>query len=131
MITCEILTPNGPYKTFETESLLLGTIDGERGLLEHHMPIILMLDISKLVTIENGEKNYYAVSGGVCYFEKGHAKICVNGIENKKDIDLARANEAKQRALDRINNNRSDNSDLKRAQIALKKAINRINISNY
>ncbi len=130
MITCNILTPNGPYRTIETDSLLFNTIDGERGLLEHHMPITLVLDIGKMVTVENGQKKIYAISGGVVYFEKGIARICVNSIESKEEIDAERARKAKERADERIHSNDS-NIDIKRAEIALKKALNRISISSY
>lgn len=129
MITVNIVTPNGPYKTIETPSLLVGTIDGERGLLEHHMSVVLMLDISKMVTVENNVKTFYAISGGMLYFEKGIAKVLVDSIERQDEIDVERANEAKQRAENRINRNDSQ-LDLKRAEIALKKAINRIEIAS-
>jgi len=127
MIKCTILTPEGLYKTLETPSLLVGTIDGERGLLEHHMPIVLILDISKIVTYENNIKNIYASSGGVLCFENGCAKIMVNSIENVKDIDYERAIKAKERS-DGYLKSKDPNIDIKRAEIALKKALNRINL---
>lgn len=129
MITANIVTPNGPYKTIETPSLLVGTIDGERGLLEHHMPVVLMLDISKLITVENNVKTVYAISGGMLYFENGVAKILVDSIERQDEIDVNRANEAKKRAEERIDK-KDAQVDLKRAEVALKKAINRIEIAS-
>ncbi|MBQ6129714.1 MAG: F0F1 ATP synthase subunit epsilon, partial [Lachnospiraceae bacterium] len=78
MINCEIITPNGPYKTIECDALTAGTIDGERGLLEHHMSTVLMLDISKLVLTVDGEKKYYAIGGGMLFFENGTARVLVD-----------------------------------------------------
>ena len=129
MITCEIITPNGPYKTIECQALTVGTIDGERGLLEHHMPIVLMLDISKLVLTIEGEKKYYAIAGGMLYFENGVAKILVDSIEAEEDIDVDRAISAKERAEKRLQS-KDKNYDMRRAEIALKKAINRIRVSS-
>lgn len=127
MIKVEIVTPNGPYKTIETPSLLVGTIDGERGLLEHHMPIVLMLDISKMVTIENDVKTFYAISSGMLYFEKGVAKVLVDSIERQDEIDVNRANQAKLRAQAFLDE-KDPQTDIKRAELALKRAINRINV---
>ena len=129
MITCEIITPNGPYKTLTCDSLTVGTIDGERGLLEHHMPIVLILDISKLVLHKGSDDDIYAITGGMLYFEKGQAKVLVDAIEAKNEIDIDRANSAKNRAEDRLNN-KDENIDTRRAEVALKKAINRIRIAS-
>ena len=129
MIRCEIITPEGPYKTIECEALTVGTIDGERGLLEHHMSIILMLDISKLVLTIDGVKKYYAISSGMLYFDNGVAKILVDAIEAEDEIDVDRAIKAKERAERRLSR-KDENTDIRRAEIALKKAINRINISS-
>ena len=129
MINVEIITPNGPYKTLETPTLTIGTIDGERGLLEHHMPIVLMLEISKLVTIENDVKNYYAISGGMLYFENGKAKILVDSIEHKDEIDVDRAQKAKIRAENHLNSQDSQ-TDIKRAELALKRSMNRLRVAS-
>ena len=48
----------------------------------------------------------------------------------EEEIDIERANQAKQRAEDRIKN-KEENIDFRRAEVALKRAINRINVSSY
>ncbi len=127
MITCEIVTPNGLYKTFETSILNVVTIDGERGILPKHTPLVTMLQVSKLSSVENGVKKEYAISGGLLYFENDVAKILTDSIEAKEDIDLERALRAKQRASEHL---KKAGSDILRAEIALKKALNRIKVKN-
>lgn len=127
MITCEIVTPNGLYKTFETSILNVVTIDGERGILTKHTPLVTMLQVSKLSSVENGVKKEYAISGGLLYFENDVAKILTDSIEAKEDIDLERALRAKQRASEHL---KKSGSDILRAEIALKKALNRIKVKN-
>ena len=102
MINVKIITPNGLYKEFETPFLNITSKDGERGILEHHVPVCFMLDIGKLETNENGTDNVYAINGGMFYFEKGNANILVDTIESKEDIDVSRAEAALKRAMNRI-----------------------------
>ncbi len=128
MINVKIITPNGLYKEFETPFLNITSKDGERGILEHHVPVCFMLDIGKLETNENGIDNIYAINGGMFYFEKGNANILVDTIESKDDIDVLRAEASRDRSLDRLEK-RDPNLDLRRAEAALKRAMNRIKIA--
>ena len=128
MINVKIITPNGLYKEFETPFLNITSKDGERGILEHHVPVCFMLDIGKLETNENGIDNIYAINGGMFYFEKGNANILVDTIESKDDIDVLRAEASRDRSLDRLEK-RDSNLDLRRAEAALKRAMNRIKIA--
>ena len=127
LIHVRIVTPKGCYKEFDTPILNVKTVDGERGILPNHMPIVTMLDIGKMVTEELNERNTYAVAGGLLYFRDNLAEILTDAIENQRDIDEGRAEAAKERALKRIEKN-DEGIDLKRAEIALKKAVNRLNI---
>lgn len=132
MIKAKIVTPEGVYKEFETPIINVTSTDGDRGILSNHMPIVLMLKISRLETKENGEKKEYAIGGGMLYFKDNIATILVDSIEAKEDIDISRADAARKRAEDRVSGKvRDENFDLKRAQTALAKAMNRINVSNY
>lgn len=132
MIKVKFVTPNGVYKEVETPILNVKTTDGERGILPNHMPIVLMLEVSKLETKENGEKKAYAIGGGMLYFESNVATILVDSIESKEEIDLKRAQEAMGRAKDRLEGRtKNPNLDIKRAELALARALNRINVANY
>ena len=127
MINCKIVTPTGLYVELPTEILNIGTIDGERGILPNHMPIVLALDISKMCLVNNGKRTYYAIGGGMLYFSDNVATILVDSIESQEEIDLSRAEAAKERASKRLES-KDENIDIKRAEIALKKAINRISV---
>ena len=68
MITVNLITPEGLYRTVETSRITIDTIDGQRGILSNHMPIVLMLKIGTLKTIENGNTKRYTINGGMMYF---------------------------------------------------------------
>lgn len=128
MINLKIITPQGVYKELETSIINVTSMDGERGILPNHMPVVFMLDIGRLQTEENGVRKDYAISGGLFYFEKNEANVIVSAIEAKEDIDVQRALSSKERQLEKLNSN-DPNWDLKRAEVSLKRAMNRIKIA--
>ena len=130
MIKVKFVTPNGTYKEVDSAILNVKSTDGERGILPNHMPIVLMLEISRLETKEDGQKRQYAIGGGMLYFENNVATILVDSIESKDEIDVDRANAAEKRAEERLKN-KDPNIDIKRAELALARALNRINVAKY
>ncbi len=127
-IHVRIMTPHGLYKELDTDILNLVTTDGERGILPEHMPLVTMLKISKLSTIENGQRVEYSVSGGLVYYRDNKAEILTDAIEEKSEIDADRAQAAKERAEQRLAS-KDDNLDMIRAEAALERALNRLRVS--
>ena len=125
MITVNLITPEGLYRTVETRRITIDTIDGQRGILSNHMPIVLMLKIGTLKTIENGNTKRYTINGGMMYFENNVANILSDAIEDIDLIDVERAQKAADRANERLAK-KADNLDIQRAQLALARAMNRI-----
>ena len=127
MIHCRIVTPHGVYKELDTSIMNIETQDGQQGILPEHMPLVTMLKIGKMTTVENGTRMEYAVTGGLFYFRDNQAEVMVDAIENKDEIDIERAIAAMIRAEQRLQSNDA-NIDQVRAEIALKKALNRLNV---
>lgn len=124
---CRIVTPSGLYKETECSILNVKTIDGQRGILSNHMPLVTMLEIGGMNYVSDKGREEFAVAGGMLYFQDNVATLLVNAIESKDEIDLARALSAKQRAEERLAH-KDSNLDIKRAELALKRAINRISV---
>ena len=127
MINVRIVTPNGLYKETIASIVNVVSLDGERGILPNHMPIVVSLKISKMELAEE-KREVYAIAGGMLYFKDNECTILTPAIENKEDIDLRRAEEAKERAEKRIHD---PNMDQNRAEVALRKAMNRISVKGY
>ena len=127
-IHCRIITPQKLYREFDSDILTIETTEGQRGILPNHMPLVASLVIGKLSSVLDGEREEYAITGGLFYFRENKAEILVDAIESKEEIDLARAEQAKNRAEERMQHKRED-IDLRRAEVALKKALNRIRVS--
>lgn len=126
-IHCRIITPQGIYKEMDVNIINIDTTEGQQGILPNHLPIVTMLKIGKITTDESGSRQEYAVAGGLFYFRDNKAEVLTDAIENKAEIDVERAKQAKERAKQRIGSN-NPNVDLQRAQIDLEKAINRLRV---
>ena len=101
-IHCRIITPQKLYREFDSDILTIETTEGQRGILPNHMPLVASLVIGKLSSVLDGEREEYAITGGLFYFRENKAEILVDAIESKEEIDLARAEQAKNRAEERI-----------------------------
>ena len=128
MFTVNIVTPSGLYRSVETSILNVVTTDGARGELTNHVPLVAMLKISLMSTVENNAREEYAINGGMLYFKDNVATVLTDSCENKKEIDVERAMQAKERAEKRLKNPTPD-IDTLRAEAALKRALNRIKVS--
>lgn len=121
----KIVTPKGIYLEKDVDILNIRTTNGQIGILAHHLPLASAIEISEMDYVANGERFIYAIAGGFVYVGNDETTIIANSIESQEEIDLARANQAKQRAEKRLS---SGDGDILRAEIALKKAINRIHV---
>ena len=118
----------GIYFQDEVDLVNLTIASGNVTILAHHIPLISSIDISNMYIKKNNETINYAIAGGTLFVTEDECKIITTAIESENEIDFDRAENAKKRALDRLNMEKSDNIDIKRAEIALKKAINRLTL---
>lgn len=77
---------------------------------------------------ENGTERKVFTSTGVIDFSKNELTFCCDAAEWPEDIDIERAQKAKERAEKRLKNDKD--IDVKRAELALARALVRININN-
>lgn len=123
----QIVTPDRMFYDDEVEMVVVKTINGEMGILAKHIPIVAPLVIGKVKIKKSGEAKEAALCGGFVQVDKEATRIIVDSAEWPEEIDLKRAEEAKARAEKRLSGDRS-NVDIARAEIALKRALNRISV---
>ncbi len=109
----------------DVDELYVQSTDGRLGILPNHIPIVCALDIGVTKVIADKEPIHITTMAGVLQFSQNEATILTDIAELGDDIDLARANAAKERAQARINA-KDEKDDILRAQFALAKAIARI-----
>lgn len=124
----EILTPYGRY--FDGDVIFINVFSEKYnlGIYADHAPLISTVDICKMTIRTDNEEYVYAVGGGVIKIDKEKVTLLLNSVERSDEIDVSRAQAAKQRAEERLNSPSKEDVDVNRAKIALLKALNRINI---
>lgn len=123
----KIYTSDGKTLQDEIDLLNVVTTTGAMGILADHLPLIGIIDISQFNYKKDNETFYFAISGGVLNIKKDGVTILAESFERDTEIDFVRAEEAKNRAEDRLKNHQLD-IDIKRAEIALKKSLNRLSL---
>ena len=109
----------------EVEELVVQTTNGMIGVLKDHIPITTSLEIGVTKAKIEDKFKYFATMGGVFQFRDNNAVILTDVCEEDTDIDVARANSAKERAEARLAEVNAD-IDSKRAQAALARALARL-----
>ncbi len=125
----QIITPEKMFFDGETEQIIARTTVGDVGILNGHEPYCAALGIGQMRVMIDGQFRRAATSGGVIKVSKEKTVILVQSCEWAEDIDLDRAEHAKQVAEERIKAAASDN-ELKLAEAKLKRALNRIDAAN-
>jgi F-type H+-transporting ATPase subunit epsilon len=97
-IKFKIVTPERTVYEDEIDQVTLPTADGEITVLPNHIPLISVLASGELVAKYGGEEIAMAVSGGMIEVRKNEITILADTAERAEEIDMQRAEEARERA---------------------------------
>lgn len=127
----EIVTPDQVVLSSDVEYVGAPGVDGEFGVLAGHIPLLTALSIGTLV-YRIGNKDYMAfIAGGFAEVADNKITILAQAAELAENIDVERAEKAKARAEERLQNAKhQDGIDIVRADNAMKRAIMRLKIAN-
>ncbi|WP_110928332.1 F0F1 ATP synthase subunit epsilon [Bacillus massiliglaciei] len=129
-IKVNVVTPDGPVYDAEVEMVSTKAKSGELGIMAGHVPTVAPLVIGAVRLKNGGKTDYVAVNGGFLEVRPDVVTILAQSAERAESIDVDRAQAAKARAEERLQENSKDTIDAKRAELALKRAVNRIQIAN-
>ena len=104
----DLITYKGIYRTIETEKLNVPTSEGRRTVLSNHMPIMMPLAMGVIETSKDGKLSHYAVNNGIMYFEDNQAAIIADSVLDVDEIDIQRAINDRDRALNGIASARNE-----------------------
>ncbi|QSX05041.1 ATP synthase F1 subunit epsilon [Sedimentibacter sp. zth1] len=125
----EIVTPEHVFYSGNAEKVIVRTVVGDICILKNHEPHVAPLDVGQLKVVYEGKDRFAVLSQGFIKVEKTKVTILTDTAEWADEIDLKRAEEAKERAKRRLDSKNSTTIDVVRAELALRKAIQRINIA--
>ncbi len=126
----EIITPEKKFFDGETEQVIVRTTVGDVGILNGHEPYCAALGIGQMRIMIDGKLRHAATSGGIIKVNREKTVILVDSCEWADEIDVDRAQHAKDSAEGRIKAAESDRQ-IRMAEIKLKRALNRIDTARY
>jgi F-type H+-transporting ATPase subunit epsilon len=126
-INLEIITPEKPIFKDQVDVITIpGTLGGFQ-ILKDHAPLISSFEIGIIRIKKDSTESHFTTSGGTVEVNKNKVLILADSIEKVENIDKDRAEQAKQRAEERLRKKHEEDIDEARAQGALNKALNRLN----
>lgn len=124
----EIITPDRVFYKGTADMLEFNTESGEIGVYKDHIPLTTVLEPGLVTIHHDDEEQVAAVHAGFAEILGDKVTLLAELAEWPDEIDVERAEAAKQRAEERIRTH-EENVDLKRAEFALHKALIRINLA--
>lgn len=99
----KIISSDKIFYKGQCQSLVIPTPDGELGVMAHHENMIVAVEIGELhLKNPEGEWITAAVSRGFAEIINNRVSVLVAAAERPEDIDVKRAQEAKDRAEERM-----------------------------
>lgn len=120
-----IVSSSSVFFDGDCESLIIPTIDGQYGILAHHEPIVVAILMGEMKFLSNGEWTEAVVGDGFARVRHNKVLILADSVERPEDVDENRAQEAMNRALERLKYKQSMR-EYHETKIALGRAMTRL-----
>jgi len=124
----EIVTPEKLVVKTTAEEIQIPGLNGYLGILPGHAPLITELSVGVITYREQGETKILSVAWGFGEILPDKVTILAETAEHPDEIDVSRAQKAKDRAEQRLKSN-DPNVDYDRAEGALQRAETRLRVA--
>lgn len=130
MIDFKITTPEKIFLEEKVESLSLPTQMGEITVLPNHIPMVANLTHGEIRYSMQGKEYFFAVSGGFIDIQPDNKVVVLaDTAEFGHEIDLERAEKAREAALKLMQDSRSDQKTLAQAAAIIEKNLARVRVA--
>lgn len=127
-IKVDIVTAERVVYSEEVDIVIAPGTEGELGILPNHAPLMTTLQPGELVMRKAGEEYSLAISGGFMEVRPDRIIVLADATERADEIDLARAEAAKQKAKERITKH-EPGIDTAQVEASLRRALARIRVA--
>jgi F-type H+-transporting ATPase subunit epsilon len=124
----EIVTPEKMVVRDQAEEMQIPGKNGYLGILPGHAPLITELAVGEISYRNGGNTHHLSVAWGFAEVLPDKVTVLAETAERADEIDVKRAQEAKQRAEERLKSGNTD-VDYNRAEIALQRAETRLDVA--
>jgi F-type H+-transporting ATPase subunit epsilon len=98
----EVATPEEMVYSADVEMVTLPAVEGQMGLAPQHVRVITLLAPGEMIIRRDGRDELLAVGEGLIEVTNDHVSIATNMAVASDKIDEAAAEQARQRAVDRL-----------------------------
>ena|SRR5947209_3008664 len=127
-IRLEVVTPERTVLEDDADIVIARGAEGDLGILHGHEPLITPLATGELFYRADGEEHHLAVSGGFLEVRPDKVVVLADVAERSDEIDRQRAEEARERAENRISETRGTELEAQ-AAAELQKALLRLRVA--
>ena len=125
----ELVTAEGRVLSQEADFVKAPGMAGELGVLPHHIPLMTPLRIGEVLVRNEGREEYLAVAGGFLEILPDKVVILADSAERAEDIDESRAEEARRRAQQILEQQPAESAEALEARLALERAASRLRVA--
>jgi F-type H+-transporting ATPase subunit epsilon len=101
-IRCEIVSQDRMVYEGDVDIVVLPGAAGEMGILPHHAPLLTTLKYGFIKIRKQGIEEIFTVAGGVAEIQPDIVTVLADAAENIEEIDVTRAETARQHAQDAL-----------------------------
>jgi len=123
----DIVTAERVVFSEDVDVVIAPGVEGQLGVLPHHAPLMTTLMPGELLVRKGGEEFSLAITGGFVEVRPDRIIVLADAAERVEEIDVARAEEAKRRAEERLKAPAPE-VDLLRAEAALRRSLMRLEV---
>lgn len=127
-VRLDIVTAERVVYSEEVDIVVAPGVLGQLGILPHHAPLMTTLEPGELKVRKGGEEYSLVISGGFLEVRPDRIIILADAAERAEEIDIARAEAAKQRARERLTHPAPE-VDLAQAEAALRRSLARLKVA--
>lgn len=128
-LTLEVVTPTRIVVRDEVDEVVAPGSEGYFGVLGGHLPFMSTLKIGELAYRKDGRWRYLAVSWGYVEVLPDTVTVLADVAEKAEEIDVARAERARARALELLSRREDETVDVVRVEGALTRSLTRIEVA--
>mgnify|MGYP001034670929 CR=1 FL=1 len=127
-VRLEVVTAERVVFADDVDVVVAPGVEGQLGILPHHAPLMTTLVPGELLMRKGGQEFSLVISGGFLEVRPDRIIVLADAAERADEIDIARAETAKQRAAERLHE-RPPGLDEARAEAALRRALVRLKVA--
>jgi F-type H+-transporting ATPase subunit epsilon len=127
-VQVDIVTPERKVYEGKAKMVIARGVEGELGVLPGHVPLVTPLKVGVLRIKEENIERVIAISGGFLEIRPDKVTVLAETAELPEEIDVDRAQQAKERAERRLDELKKDDLEFKLQERALERAMNRLKL---